>query len=40
MEFFDSHGHYNDELFNEDRDAIIEEIYIEGITKILFICAW
>ena len=37
MEFFDSHSHYNDEKFNEDRDKIIEETYNAGITK--FVCA-
>lgn len=37
MKFFDSHSHYNDEKFDEDREYIIEEIYKEGINK--FICA-
>lgn len=37
MEFFDSHSHYNDEKFDEDREYIIEETYKEGINK--FICA-
>ena len=37
MEFFDSHSHYNDEKFNEDRQQIIEDTYKEGITK--FVCA-
>ena len=37
MEFFDSHSHYNDEKFNEDRERIIEDTYKEGITK--FVCA-
>ena len=37
MEFFDSHSHYNDEKFNEDREQIIQDTYNEGITK--FICA-
>lgn len=37
MEFFDSHSHYNDEKFDEDREKIIEETYNDGITKI--ICA-
>ena len=37
MEFFDSHAHYNDEKFNEDRESIIKNVYEEGITK--FICA-
>ncbi len=37
MEFFDSHSHYNDEKFDEDRDKIIEETYKSGITKI--VCA-
>ena len=37
MEFFDSHSHYNDEKFNEDRENIIQETFKEGITR--FICA-
>ena len=37
MEFFDSHSHYNDEKFNEDREKLIQDTYNEGITK--FICA-
>ena len=35
MEFFDSHAHYNDERFEENRDELIKEIYNEGITKII-----
>ena len=37
MEFFDSHSHYTDEKFNEDREQIIKETYEAGITK--FVCA-
>lgn len=37
MEFFDSHSHYNDEKFNEDREEIIKNTYEEGIAK--FVCA-
>ncbi|MCI8361752.1 MAG: TatD family hydrolase [Clostridia bacterium] len=37
MEFFDSHSHYNDEKFDEDREKIIEETYNSGVTKL--ICA-
>lgn len=37
MEFFDSHSHYNDEKFAEDRKEIIQETYNSGVTK--FICA-
>ena len=37
MEFFDSHSHYNDEKFNEDREQIINETYKAGVTK--FVCA-
>ena len=33
MEFFDSHSHYNDEQFNEDRDEIINATIKNGITK-------
>lgn len=35
MEFFDSHAHYNDERFDEDRDKLIKEIYSEGVTQIV-----
>ena len=35
MEFFDSHAHYNDEKFEEDRDELIKEIYKNGVTKII-----
>ena len=37
MEFFDSHSHYNDEKFNEDREQLIQDTYNDAITK--FICA-
>ena len=37
MELFDSHSHYNDEKFNEDREQIITETYESGVTR--FICA-
>ncbi len=37
MEFFDSHSHYNDEKFDEDREEIIKQTYENNITK--FICA-
>lgn len=35
MELFDSHAHYDDEKFNADRDYIIEELYKQGVTKII-----
>ena len=34
MEFFDSHCHFNDEKFDNDREEIIKKIYSEGITKM------
>ena len=37
MEFFDSHAHYNDEKFEEDREEIIPKTFQAGITK--YICA-
>jgi len=37
MEFFDSHAHYNDEKFNEDREEIIKQTYEDGVTKL--VCA-
>lgn len=35
MEFFDSHAHYNDPKFEEDRDQIIKEIYNNGVTSVI-----
>ena len=35
MELFDSHAHYDDEKFNEDREEILKEIYNSGITKLV-----
>lgn len=35
MELFDSHSHLNDEKFNEDREAIIKEIYDSGVTHFI-----
>lgn len=35
MEFFDSHSHYNDESFDEDRNQIIKQTYDENITRIM-----
>ena len=37
MEFFDTHSHYNDEKFDEDREHIIKDTYESGVTK--FVCA-
>lgn len=35
MEFFDSHAHYTDEAYNEDRESLIERMYKNDITKII-----
>jgi TatD DNase family protein len=35
MEFFDSHAHYNDEKFNNDRDEVISSVKAEGITRLV-----
>jgi len=37
MEFFDSHAHYNDEKFDEDRDEMIAKAHQDGISKV--VCA-
>ena len=37
MNFFDSHAHYNDERFEQDWNEIINDIYNDGITKV--VCA-
>ena len=35
MKLFDSHAHYDDEKFNDDREEIIEKIYNNGIDKFM-----
>ena len=35
MEFFDSHAHYDDEKFDEDRKKVISKIYKEGVTRVI-----
>ena len=35
MQFFDSHAHYNDEKFSEDREEILKSIYDSGVTKLI-----
>ena len=35
MEFFDSHAHYNDEKFNNDRSEVISSVKAEGITRLV-----
>ena len=37
MQFFDSHAHYNDENFNQDKDNVLKEIYNQDITRL--VCA-
>ena len=37
MEFFDTHSHYNDEKFEEDREDILNKIYEAGITKAVVV---
>jgi len=35
MELFDSHAHYDDEKFENDRYEVIEKIYESGVTKFM-----
>ena len=37
MKLFDSHAHYNDEKFKQDREEVLQAIFKEGVTKL--ICA-
>ena len=37
IEFFDSHSHYNDEKFDDDREQIINETFNSGITTFMCI---
>lgn len=36
---FDTHAHYDDEAFNEDRDVILSDLQLQGIEKIINIGA-
>jgi len=35
MELFDTHSHYFDEKFDEDRERIISQVYKEGVTLVV-----
>lgn len=35
MELFDTHAHYNDEKFDEDRLDVIKKIYESGVTRVV-----
>ena len=35
MELFDSHAHYNDEKFDQDREELLKSIYEFGVTSII-----
>ena len=35
MQLFDTHAHYNDEKFNEDREEVLQAIYDSGVTKLV-----
>ena len=35
MYIFDSHAHYNDEKFDDDRETILKDIWQAGITKVI-----
>lgn len=35
MEYFDTHVHYDDKKFDEDRDDVLKKIYSEGVTRCI-----
>lgn len=37
MELFDSHSHYNDEYFDENREEVIKMVYDQDVTKTVCI---
>lgn len=37
LKLFDTHSHYNDEAFNEDREEIIKKIYEAGIENTVVV---
>lgn len=38
MKFFDTHSHYNDEAFSEDREEVFKKIKDANIEKIVIVC--
>ncbi len=37
MRLFDTHSHYNDEKFDEDREEIIKKIYEAGVENAVVV---
>lgn len=37
MKFFDTHSHYNDEKFDEDREEVINAIYEAGVKNAVVV---
>ncbi len=35
MEFFDSHMHIDDSIFDQDREEVLQKIYKQGVTKAI-----
>ena len=35
MKLFDSHAHYNDEKFDQDREEVLQAIFQEDVTKLI-----
>lgn len=35
MEYFDTHAHYDDDKFNEDREEVLKKIYNAGVTRCI-----
>lgn len=35
MEYFDTHAHYDDEKFKEDREEVLEKIFNAGVTRCI-----
>jgi Mg-dependent DNase len=35
MKYIDSHSHYDDEQFDGDRDELLEELYKQGVDRII-----
>lgn len=37
MRLFDTHSHYNDEKFDEDREEIIKKVFEAGVTNAVVV---
>ena len=36
---FESHAHYDDEAFDEDRETLLDSMQVHGVERVINVCA-